>query len=670
MRADERPVAIGHTDNRRSASGSALAGLRQNLLAAVAALTAVGLVVLAAPGHAYAAIPLARTTDALTGFKDASELRSHNVCAPATPTRATCEAQVLVTSTGAPVHPHLQPSASADVRSAATARSAPAATPEPQPGTPAYMQQAYDLSYLSRYGGGSDTVAIVDAYNDPTAAADLATYRASFGLPPCTPQSGCFREVNQEGGQSPPAQAPGWAEEISLDLDAVSALCPNCHIVLVEANSDNSEDLAAAQAEAASQGVKQITDSWGDPSATPLSGPYNFAGIATVAASGDDGYLGPLSNQYPAAMPDVTAAGGTSLLPASASGTETARGFTEQAWSDAGSGCALLLPKPVWQSDGGCAGRTYSDLSADANPQTGLAVYDSQDGGWLLMGGTSESAPLIAAYYAITGVNGATPQWAYANASLLNPPTGGDNGTCALSILYICVVQTGYSGPTGEGSISGAVVPGAPGLGGPGVGGTDTQATQANGADLQAGIYPNGSDTAYWWQYGTTTAYGHTTTPADAGSGRTPVTVSSTLTGLAAATTYHYRLVASNGYGTSYGYDFTLHTAAGSAAAAGGGAVTAVKVTGAGRAQVRGTVDVENGATSYRFLYGPGGSYRHGTAWNTVWGDAATTVTTTLSGLAPHTTYRVRLVAKNGSDLSYSAPRAFTTGKGSRKRAS
>jgi subtilase family serine protease len=658
-------MASWHPQKRRPVSADALAGLRRSF---IALLPTLALVVLLVPAHAYAASAVARTTDALTGTRDAAGLTSESVCPPATRSRVTCYAQMLVTAKGrVPVHPrltHPRRAMVAAARSAIRAHDAgPAAAPEPQPGTPAYMQQAYDLSYLSQTAGASDTVAIVDSYDAPSAEADLATYRSFFGLPACTTQNGCFRKVNQSGGQSFPGQAPGWAAEISLDLDAVSALCPHCHILLVEANSAGNQDLSAAQAEAAALGATQITDSWGDPTPTPLAGTFTFPGIATVAATGDNGYLGPIDNQYPAALPDVTAAGGTSLVPASASGAASARGFSEQAWSGAGSGCAQSTPKPAWQSDGGCGGRSYSDLSANADPQTGLNVYASSDGGWIVMGGTSESAPLIAAYYAVTGANAATPQWAYQHSSLLNAPAGGSNGSCQVSILYICLSGQGYSGPTGIGSISGAAVPGAPGIGGPGAGNDYTESATATSAQLQAGIYPNSSDTAYVWQYGATPAYGQATAAAGAGAGQTPVSVSSTLSGLAPNTTYHYRLAASNGYGTTYGYDFTLRTAGSSTTA-----VSSVKVTGGTKVKLRGTVAVPEGSADYRFAYGTGTSYRHSTSMQTAWGGPSAQVSATLRGLAPHTTYHVRLVVRGASGVSYSAPRTFTTGGAPRKK--
>jgi hypothetical protein len=659
-----------HPHQRWPASACALAGLRLTR-PRLALLAACALAALIAPAHAYGSSALARTTDAVTGVRDAAQLTAENVCRPPSASRSTCYAQLLVTaSAGSPVHPRLaRPAAPggamfAAARSVTRAHNAgPAAAPEPQSGSPAYIQQAYDLSALAQTAGASDTVAIVDAYDDPSAEADLATYRSFFGLPACTTENGCFRKVDENGGQSFPGQAPGWAAEISLDLDAVSALCPRCHVLLVEASSDGNQDMALAQARAAALGARQITDSWGDPTPTPLAGTFAFPGIATVAATGDQGFAGLIDSQYPAALPDVTAAGGTDLIPASTSGTDSARGFTEQAWANSGSGCALQTPKPAWQADSGCGGRTYSDLSANADPQTGLDVYDSGDGGWLVMGGTSEAAPLIAAYYALTGANATTPQWAYDHSSLLNAPVGGSNGSCPAQVLYICLAGLGYSGPTGVGSISGAVVPGAPGIGGPGAGNDYTQSAGATTAQLQAGIYPNGSDTAYSWQYGTTTSYGQTTAAADAGSGAAPLTVSSTFSRLRPNTTYHYRLAARNAYGTTYGYDFTLKTAGSSVTA-----VTAVRMTGARTAKLRGSVSVANGSTTYHFAYGTGSGYRRSTPSETAWGGPEARVSATLTGLASHASYHVRLVVTGAGSASYSAPRTFTTGNGSRRR--
>jgi PKD repeat protein len=514
---------------------------------------------------------LAQSLEQATGLTP-SQVSERAICPPAGAGRASCAARVLVLrSDGAVVHPRVHPHPSLG-RVSPTSRSgvakpaaAPASSP-PQAGTPAFLQQAYDLSYLSQAGGTGDTVAVIDAYDDPTAAQDLATYRSTYGIPACG--AGCFEKVNQSGHASPlPAVDSGWQEEESLDLDAVTALCPNCHILLVEAKSDSTSDLETAMATATSMGASQISDSWTSTAASPLPGADS--GTPTVAAAGDSGYVGPGEDNYPAAFPWVTAAGGTSLAP---SDIPNARGFGESAWSlDAdgnggGSGCDLKEPKPSYQTDVGCTGRSYADVSADADPSTGLSVYDSALGGWTMFGGTSLATPLIASYYAITGVTNDTAGWAYADSALLNDVVTGSNGTCASDILYICKAGPGYDGPTGVGSISGAAVSGAPGIGGPSVdaasGNTYTESVASDGAAIVGGIYPNGRDTSWWIEYGTSTAYGSQTPASDVGSGTSPVAVNGYLLHLTPGATYHYRLVAQNGLGTTYGYDYTFTTPA------------------------------------------------------------------------------------------------------------
>jgi hypothetical protein len=519
---------------------------------------------------------LAGTLDQMTGLTPA-QVQLQDVCPAVAPGLARCAAQALILhSTHKLVRPDIartRPLAlgpRSAQPAAASAATAPAVS-QPAAGTPAYLQQAYDLAYLSQTGGRGDTVAIVDAYDDPTAESDLGTFRSTSGLAACTTANGCFRKVNQSGAASPlPAGDRGWEEEISLDLDAVSALCPNCHILLVEATSTMSTDMATAMHTAASLGARQVSDSWSVSSSAPVGGSYTLPGVDVVAATGDHGYPGAGIDNYPAAFAGVTAAGGTSL--SAASNGQGGRGFAESAWSlgndgwGGGSGCDLQLPKPLYQSDSGCTGRAYADVSADADPATGLKIYDSGNGGWLLMGGTSLASPLIAAYYAITGLSATTPQWAYTSSALLNDPASGSSGSCAQNILYICNAGVGYDGPTGVGSISGAVVPGAPGIGGPSVGpgtnNTYTQGVTSIDATLTGGIYPNGLQTTWWVEYGLTTSYGQHTSTSDVGSGQTLVSRTSTLTGLSGSSTYHYRFVAQNSDGTTYGPDSTLRTAA------------------------------------------------------------------------------------------------------------
>jgi subtilase family serine protease len=322
----------------------------------------------------------------------------------------------------------------------------------PQGYRPADLRSAYALPST---GGAGQTVAIVDAYDDPNAASDLATYRSTFGLPPCTTASGCFRKVNQSGGSTPPRANGGWAQEISLDLDMASAVCPGCKILLVEANSAHFTDLAAAVDTAARLGATTISNSYGgsefsQETSTAYGGHYNHPGIAITASSGDSGY-GP---QFPAASRYLTAVGGTSLRRAS-----NTRGWSESAWSGAGSGCSAYVTKPSWQTDRGCARRTIADVSAVADPNTGVAVYDSYRyqgaSGWMVFGGTSVSAPIVASVYALAG-NAKTINYGsypYSHTSALNDVTSGSNGSC--SVAYLCSARTGFDGPTGLGTPKG-----------------------------------------------------------------------------------------------------------------------------------------------------------------------------------------------------------------------
>src|SRR3954453_10551785 len=240
---------------------------------------------------------------------------------------------------------------------------------------PADLQSAYKLP--SSTAGSGQTVGIVDAQDDPNAESDLATYRSTYGLPPCTTANGCFRKVNQNGAASPlPASDAGWAGEISLDLDMVSAVCPSCKILLVEANSAYDSDLFVAEDRAVTLGARYVSNSWGggewSGQTTSADPHFNHPGVVITASTGDSGY----GAAYPATSRYVTAVGGTSLTRA---GT-TARGWTEKAWGGAGSGCSGFDEKPTWQTvSTGCARRAEADVSAVADPNTGVAVYN---GGW------------------------------------------------------------------------------------------------------------------------------------------------------------------------------------------------------------------------------------------------------------------------------------------------
>jgi subtilase family serine protease len=333
---------------------------------------------------------------------------------------------------------------------------------------PSQLRSAYNLNGTS---GAGRTVAIVDAYDDPKAESDLAAYRAAYGLPACTTANGCFKKVNQSGATSPlPTADYGWAEEESLDLDMVSAICPDCHILLVEASTADTGPLTTAEdTAAAAPGVVAVSNSWGgaeDSTTLPADSHFNHPGVAITASSGDSGY-GVL---WPAASGYVTAVGGTSLKTAS-----TSRGWTETAWSGAGSGCSAQEAKPSWQHDTGCAERTVADVSAVADPNTGVAVYDTFNNcgtsalcdillslgvyqgadGWVQVGGTSASSPIIASVYALAGNTASITygSYPYGHTSALNDVTSGSNGSCSGS--YLCTAAAGYDGPTGLGTPNG-----------------------------------------------------------------------------------------------------------------------------------------------------------------------------------------------------------------------
>ncbi|HEY3502366.1 MAG TPA: S53 family peptidase [Actinocatenispora sp.] len=315
---------------------------------------------------------------------------------------------------------------------------------------PADVQSAYKLPSS---GGSGQTVAIVDAYDAPTAEQDLAVYRSQYGLPACTTANGCFRKVDQNGGTSYPRKDGGWAQEISLDLDMVSAVCPSCHILLVEAKTNSFANLGAAVNRAATMGADVISNSYGgsDASDSTYGQYYNHPGVAVTVSSGDAGY----GVEYPASSHYVTAVGGTSLKKDSSS-----RGWSETAWSGAGSGCSTLNTALSGQASAGtgCAKRAVADVSAVADPNTGVAVYDSTAyqgyQGWMVFGGTSVAAPVIGAVFGLAGnANSIDNNYPYAHASALFDVTGGSNGSCPTS--QWCTARSGWDGPTGLGTPNG-----------------------------------------------------------------------------------------------------------------------------------------------------------------------------------------------------------------------
>ncbi|MEV6028291.1 carboxypeptidase regulatory-like domain-containing protein [Streptomyces sp. NPDC052036] len=325
---------------------------------------------------------------------------------------------------------------------------------------PTDLRSAYGLP---ADGGAGRTIAVVDAFDNPNAGADLAVYRAQYGLPACTTADGCFTKVDQRGGTAYPDPDPGWAGEISLDLDMISAVAPKARILLVEADSAGVDDLGSAVDQAVALGAGYVSNSYGsnylffpeDPAEAASDVHYDHPGVAIVASSGDSRY----GVAYPAASPHVTAVGGTTLTKA----PDAPRGWSESVWSHdgagTGSGCSRYESKPAFQQDTGCPGRTVADVAAVADPATGVAVYDSygESGGWGVAGGTSASAPIITGVYADAGapVAGTHPNlYPYASGGAgLHDVTEGANGTCTPA--YLCTAGPGYDGPTGLGTPDG-----------------------------------------------------------------------------------------------------------------------------------------------------------------------------------------------------------------------
>jgi subtilase family serine protease len=359
-----------------------------------------------------------------------SGLHAQRVCAKPTPGHAACLSKVLVNSKGA------IPMATAPLASALD---------------PTQLRTAYNLNGTS---GGGRTVAIVDAYGYTNLERDLSIYRSTYNLPACTTANGCLKIVNQTGGSSLPRVDVGWSQEQALDVDAVSATCPDCKILVVQAKSASFADLGAAVNQAArTSGVVAISNSYGggDAPDTTYGTYYNHPGIAVTASTGDNGYQG---GSYPASSSYVTAVGGTTLK---MSGTSR---VSETVWNGAGSGCSTynVALAAAAGSSTGCAKRAMADVSAAADPNTGgLSVYAPTSrtaSSWSQYGGTSESAPIIASVYALSGnTAGYANAIPYSHTSSLNDITSGSNGTCPTT--QWCTARSGWDGPTGLGTPNG-----------------------------------------------------------------------------------------------------------------------------------------------------------------------------------------------------------------------
>ncbi|HEY2511839.1 MAG TPA: S8 family serine peptidase [Polyangiaceae bacterium] len=345
---------------------------------------------------------------------------------------------------------------------------------------PADLQSAY---VLPPTGGNGRLVAAVDAFDYPNAEADLAVYRAQYGLPPCTTANGCFQKVNENGGPNLPGLDPaggcnaGWSGETALDLQMISAACPDCRILLVEASApDNS--LATGVDTAVELGAVAVSNSYGGgediAGGDKVQEPdYTHPGVLITVSAGDEGY----GAEYPATSAGVVAVGGTTLKKSSST-----RGWAEAAWRHGGSGCSAEIPKPVWQTDTVCKYRMNADVSAVGDPATGVAVFCSDPsslGGWTIVGGTSVSAPFVAAAFTVMNVP-SDPGFVWTHPRFFFDVTTGINGKCATT--YFCSSGIGYDGPTGWGTLNGELLIEAQDLDG-GLGDDDAGAIDSGAGD-------------------------------------------------------------------------------------------------------------------------------------------------------------------------------------------
>ncbi len=341
------------------------------------------------------------------------------------------------------------------------------------------LQDAYSLPSLT--GGKNQVVAIVDAWGYKHAASDLAEFRTTMGLTACDTSTKCLRIVNQSGtaslpGEPPPSQS-GWLGEESLDLDMVSGICPNCKIILVQANNNDTNNLFAGVKTAGKLGAKYIGVSWGSPEFGPDSAVFHQAGVVISASAGDDGGGTP---EQPCTYTYVVCVGGTHLV----TDSHNKRGWSETVYNDlaydkcgsgsascgaTGSACSTKIAKPAWQTDTACKMRSAADTSADASVRTPVIVYNSELGCtapncFYLFGGTSASTQIVSAAYALAGnassQTGAEGIWTHHAGNVYDVTQGnnidpGIGVKCASSVAYICTAGVGFDGPTGWGTPDG-----------------------------------------------------------------------------------------------------------------------------------------------------------------------------------------------------------------------
>lgn len=679
-----------------------------------------------------------------------------SVCGAPAPGHVSCLAQELVPGTAA-ARAHTHP---LGMRTAQAIEAASAAQGAYGLG-PQQLRNAYFPGEEPRAPASQpQTIALVDPYNYLGAEADLKVYDEEFALPACSAASGCFEQVNQNGekgklpfprsvGERHEAEllcesttaleseseaaceavelADGWSLEMSLDIEMAHAICQNCHIVLVEAQDSARASLEVAEETAARPrgeggvGAGEVSNSWGTSEPASDSEAFNHPGTVITAASGDDGYLlreGFGSGaEYPASSPHVVSVGGTSLTMTGAGGQAWA---SESVWGGSGGGCSVNFSAPVWQREAsdwssvGCgtgseARRASNDVAADADPYTGVAVYDSVPyltpgeppraggpPGWAAIGGTSAASPIVASIFALAGgAHGvaypAQTLYSHLGSGLLHDIAEGGNGECEgfygdgcsgsmvpLSLedcgsgALICNASAGYDGPSGVGTPDG-IEAFAPvrsykhGVGSPEAPLTEMCGEPAGGTEAKAcgTLNPHADATAgYHFDYnkGTSCLGGRETVLAPEAQ-REQFAVSAELVGLEPDTEYAYCLIATDASGETEGstVTFTTRPIVPRSPSTDPAAEIATET-----ATLEGRLTAERAPTVWYFEYASGGSCNGAGASRTP--EAQDTdpsgpveVHASVSGLQPGTEYFVCLIAKNTVGASAGSQTSFTT---------
>ena len=684
-----------------------------------------------------------------------SDYGVHSVCGAPAPGHVSCLALELVPRTAA-ARAHTHP---LGVRTAQAITAGSAAQGAYGLG-PQQLRNAYFPGEEPRAPPSQpQTIALVDAYNDLGAEADLKVYDEEFALPACSAANGCFEQVNQNGETGKPPfpssvgergeaellcenatapeseseaaceaveEADGWSLEMSLDIEMAHAICQNCHVVLVEAQDSASASLQAAEETAARPrgeggvGAAEVSNSWGGREPASDSEAFNHPGVVVSAAGGDGGYLdweGAGGVGYPASSPHVVSVGGTSLTMTGDGGQAWAN---ESVWGGSGGGCSVNFPAQAWQrevsdwSSVGCgtgseSRRASNDVAADADPYTGVAVYDSvpylslgewpRNGsppGWTPLGGTSVASPIVASMFALAGGSHgvaypAQTLYSRLGSGLLHDITEGGNGECegfyedgcsgSVAPLspedcgrgaLICNASAGYDGPSGVGTPDGvgAFAPERThthGVGSPEAPLTETCGEPAGAAEAKAcgTLNPHADASAgYYFAYNRgSSCLGGRETALVPEAQREHLAVSAELVGLEPDTEYAYCLVATDTSGETEGGAVTFTT--GSIAPRSPFTYPATKIA-TETVTLEGRLTAERAPTSWYFEYAPGsscsgaGASRTPEARDTRPGEPIE-VRASVNGLEPGTEYSACLIAKNTIGSSTGVQTSFTT---------